>query len=100
MLSAAAAAVGTEGDIYVGITGPSLLKQKSNKRLLEPIDDRKHSVVTFLSQCNPHVNVHVSVLEEGVQPLAATMPEMDSIVCSHESRAPCEAMNQSRVAQE
>jgi pantetheine-phosphate adenylyltransferase len=77
------AALITSKRLLIGVTGDALLKKKQYAELIEPFEERKHSVINFLKLFAPYLEVDIFELNDPVG-RAGTDLEIEAVVLTRE----------------
>ncbi|KAK3239936.1 hypothetical protein CYMTET_50169 [Cymbomonas tetramitiformis] len=91
-----AAALVTDGTLYVGIAGDELLAKKSNKDLMQNFKEREQEATAFLQRVRPSLTISIRPLLDASPPLASHMPEMEALIISKETLKGGEAIQSHR----
>jgi len=83
--------------LTVGVTSPALLTRKTLPELIQPVDDRRRGVESFISQVRPDIESNVVMIDDPFGP-AITLPEIQCIVASQETETGCVKINEKRQA--
>ncbi|RLN02897.1 hypothetical protein BBJ28_00014952 [Nothophytophthora sp. Chile5] len=89
-----AASISARG-ILVGVTADSMLTKKSHAELLEPLEQRKRAVRSYLMFLNPQLAVELVTIEDPFGP-AIVIPEPAAMVVSTETLAGAAKINNIR----
>ncbi|RLN95663.1 hypothetical protein BBJ28_00012713 [Nothophytophthora sp. Chile5] len=89
-----AASISARG-ILVGVTADSMLTKKSHAELLEPLEQRKRAVRSYLKFLNPQLVVELVTIEDPFGP-AIVIPEPAAMVVSTETLAGAAKINSIR----
>eukprot|EP01138_Halocafeteria_seosinensis_P016343 gb/GECG01016674.1/.p1 GENE.gb/GECG01016674.1/~~gb/GECG01016674.1/.p1 ORF type:complete len:389 (+),score=38.51 gb/GECG01016674.1/:1-1167(+) len=95
LLAAAASVTAEEGRLLIGITSPSLLKNKKYGDRIGSFEQRKESTVQFLSTIAPELSVDIQELAEPMGD-AATDPDIKAILVSSETIPGAHKINEQR----
>ncbi|CAN6654524.1 phosphopantetheine adenylyltransferase [Trichomonascus vanleenenianus] len=81
--------------LVVGVTGPELLKNKKYAEAMQSYARRRTSVEDFVGYVFPALKVHCEMINDVYGP-TATMPEIEALVVSKETRSGGDAVNKMR----
>ena len=76
----------TNATIHFGLTGPILLKSKADLSFIQSYNIRKYSILKFAQIIRPEINYLVTELVNNVGPADGSVPELQCIVLSEETK--------------